>query len=180
MTGRRCVEIFETAEDAGARGAELFLAAAREALAARGRFTVALSGGSSPIPLFCRLAAEAPGAGIDWSTVHVFWADERCVPPDHAESNFRLAEDLLLSKLPAPGAVIHRIAGEEPPDEAASRYESALGASFPGEEIPVFDLIYLEWGVTVIPLPCFLVWTRSVSQDGKQLPCTWKSWRVIE
>ena len=97
------------------RGAELFLDAARESLAARGRFCVALSGGSSPGPLFRRLAEEAPRAGIDWKAVHVFWADERCVPPKHEESNFRLADELLLSKLPAPGVVIHRIAGEEPP-----------------------------------------------------------------
>ncbi len=146
MTGRRCVEIFETAEAAGARGAELFLGAARESIATRGRFSVALSGGSTPVPLFRRLAEEAPRAGIDWSAVHVFWADERCVPPEHAESNFRLAEELLLSKLPAPGAVVHRIAGEEPPDEAASRYQSDLTTSFPGEEIPVFDLLFLGVG----------------------------------
>ncbi|MDD2337293.1 MAG: 6-phosphogluconolactonase [Geobacteraceae bacterium] len=146
MTVRRCLEIFETAEAAGVSGAELFLGAAREALTARGRFTVALSGGSSPIPLFRCLAEEAPRAGIDWRAVHVFWADERCVPPEHAESNFRLAEGLFLSKLPAPGAVIHRIAGEESPDEAARRYEADLSASFPGEEIPVFDLLLLGVG----------------------------------
>jgi 6-phosphogluconolactonase len=146
VTARRDIEIFDTAGAAGTRGAELFLDAAREALAARGRFSVALSGGSSPIPLFRRLAEEAPRAGIDWRAVHVFWADERCVPPEHKESNFRLADELFLSKLPAPGAVIHRIAGEEPPDEAASHYQSDLTASFPGEEIPVFDLILLGAG----------------------------------
>ena len=146
MTGRKDIEVYATAEAAGTRGAELFLTAAREALAARGRFTVALSGGSSPIPLFCRLTAEAPGAGIDWSAVHVFWADERCVPPDHAESNFRLADELLLSKLPVPGAVIHRIRGELSPDKAASQYEADLSAFFPDEEIPVFDLLFLGVG----------------------------------
>jgi 6-phosphogluconolactonase len=146
VTGRRDVEIFETAEAAGARGAELFLDAARDALAARGRFSVALSGGSSPVPLFRCLAKEAPRAGIDWSAVHVFWADERCVPPDHPQSNFRLADELLLSKLPVPGAVIHRIPGEETPDEAARCYEAELSASFPDEEIPVFDLLLLGVG----------------------------------
>jgi 6-phosphogluconolactonase len=146
VTCRRDVEIFETAEAAGARGAELFLDAAREALAARGRFSVALSGGSSPIPLFRCLAKGAPHAGIDWNAVHVFWADERCVPPDHPESNFRLADELLLSKLPFPGAVIHRVAGELFPDEAARRYEAELSASFPDEAIPVFDLLLLGVG----------------------------------
>lgn len=146
MTSRKDIEVYATAEAAGTRGAELFLGAARDALAARGRFTLAISGGSSPIPLFCRLAAEAPGAGLDWSAVHVFWADERCVPPDHAESNFRLADEFLLSKLPAPGAVIHRIQGEQSPDKAASLYEADLSASFPDEEIPVFDLLFLGVG----------------------------------
>lgn len=146
MTGRRDIEIFDTAAAAGTRGAELFLDAAREALAARRRFSVALSGGSSPIPLFLRLAEEAPRAGIDWRAVHVFWADERCVPPEHAESNFRLADELFLSKLPAPGAVIHRVAGELPPDEAARRYEAELAALFPDEEVPVFDLLLLGVG----------------------------------
>ena len=146
MTNSKAIEIFATAEAAGARGAELFLIGAREALARRGRFSVALSGGSSPIPLFHHLAAEAPDAGIDWSAIHIFWADERSVPPDHAESNFRLADELLLSKLPAPGAVIHRIAGEMAPDEAAHRYEAELSVSFSDQEIPVFDLIFLGVG----------------------------------
>ena len=146
MTNRRAIEIFATAEAAGARGAELFLTAAREALAVRGRFSVALSGGTSPIPLFRHLAENASRAGIDWSAVDVFWVDERAVPPDHTESNFRLADELLLSTLPAPGAVIHRIAGEIAPDEAAHRYEADLSASFPDEEIPVFDLIFLGVG----------------------------------
>lgn len=146
MIDRRCIEVYETGEAVGARGAELFLAAAREALAARGRFSVALSGGSSPIPLFRHLAEKASRAGIDWRAVHVFWVDERGVPPDHAESNFRLADELLLSKLPDPGAVIHRIAGEIAPDEAAHRYEADLSASFPDEEIPVFDLLFLGVG----------------------------------
>jgi 6-phosphogluconolactonase len=146
VSGWRDSEIFASAEAAGARGAELFLNAAREALAARGRFSVALSGGSSPIPLFRRLAEEASSSGIDWSSVHVFWADERCVPPGHAESNYRLADELFLSKLPSPGAVIHRVAGELLPDEATRRYEAELFASFPDEEIPVFDLLLLGVG----------------------------------
>lgn len=146
MTGRRDVEIFRTAEAAAARGAELFLSAAREALASRGRFTVALSGGTSPAPLFRCLAARAPFAEVDWSAVHFFWVDERCVPPDHPESNFCLAQELLLSKLPAPGAVIHRVAGELLPDEAASNYETELSAVFPAEETPEFDLLILGVG----------------------------------
>ncbi len=145
IDGRR-IEIFETVEDAAAEGVKLFLETAQDALAVRGRFTVALSGGSSPVPLFRHLAEEALRAGIDWGAVHVFWADERCVPPDHSESNFRLADELLLSKLPAPGAVIHRIAGELSPDEAASRCEADLSRSFPEDEMPIFDMIFLGIG----------------------------------
>lgn len=146
MSDRREIEIYRTAEAAAARGAELFLSAAREALANRGRFTVALSGGTSPIPLFRCLAARAPFAELDWSAVHVFWVDERCVPPDNPESNFCLAQEHLLSKLPAPGAVIHRVAGELLPEEAARRYDAELSAVFPDEEIPVFDLLLLGVG----------------------------------
>jgi 6-phosphogluconolactonase len=147
VTCRGDIEIFETAEAAAAGGAELVIAAARDAIATRGRFSVALSGGSSPLPLFRHLAEVAPRCGLDWSNVHVFWADERCVPPDHPESNFRLAEELFLSKLPTPGAVIHRVAGELLPDEAARRYEAELAALFPDEEIPVFDLLLLGVGI---------------------------------
>jgi len=146
VTGRRDVDIFKTSEAAAARGAELFLATARDALATRGRFTVALSGGTTPIPLFRCLAARAPFAGVDWSAVHVFWVDERCVPPDEPESNFCLAQELFLSKLPAPGAIIHRVAGELLPEEAARRYETELSATFPAEEPPVFDLLFLGVG----------------------------------
>jgi 6-phosphogluconolactonase len=146
VIGKRNIAVFDTDEQAAAEGVKLFLDAAQDALAARGRFTVALSGGSSPVPLFRHLAEQAPCAGIDWGAVHIFWADERCVPPDHAESNFRLADQLFLSKLPAPGAVIHRIAGELSPAEAASRYEADLSRSFAEDDLPVFDMIMLGIG----------------------------------
>ncbi len=146
MSGRRVIEICASADEAAARVAELFLDAARTAQADRGSFTVALSGGTSPIPFFHRLACEASNSGVDWSAVHVFWADERCVHPDHAESNFRLADELFLSRLPTPGATVHRVPGELPPDEAARRYEEELERFFPGMEMPVFDLILLGVG----------------------------------
>lgn len=146
VIGKRNIAVFDTVEQAAAEGVKLFLEAARDALAARGRFSVALSGGSSPVPLFRHLAEQAPRAGIDWGAVHIFWADERCVPPDHAESNFRLADELFLSKLPARGLVIHRIAGELFPEEAASCYEADLSRSFAEDEIPVFDMIFLGIG----------------------------------
>lgn len=146
MNEKSSIEIARSADQVAVRGAELFLTGARHAVEERGRFTVALSGGSSPLPLFRKIAEQAPNWGVDWGAVHVFWADERCVPPDHPDSNFRMARELLLSRLPAPGAVIHRIAGELPPEESAVRYGEDLSLAFGGGELPVFDMIFLGVG----------------------------------
>lgn len=140
------VEILASAELAAKRGAELFLSSARSALTTRGRFTAALSGGTTPIPFFRRLAQEAPGSGISWEKVHLFQSDERCVPPDHPESNFRLIREHLLACLPAPGPVVHRIPGELPPEEAARACEANLAREFPGQGMPRFDMIWLGAG----------------------------------
>jgi 6-phosphogluconolactonase len=144
--GRLRIEICPSVDLVAARGAELFLEGARRAILHRGRFTVALSGGSSPAPLFRRIAENASGSGIDWGKAHVFWVDERCVPPDHAESNYRLAREQLLDLLPSVNAVIHRIPGELSPREAARCYEEDLARSFPGESVPLFDQIWLGLG----------------------------------
>jgi 6-phosphogluconolactonase len=140
------IEVFPETASVGERGAELFLSEARRAILEKGRFTVALSGGASPIPLFRSLAEKAPFSGIQWGKAHVFWADERCVPPDHGESNYRLARELFLDMLPPPGVVIHRIPGELPPRDGARRYEEELARAFPGESVPVFDQIWLGLG----------------------------------
>jgi len=146
MDEKRAIEIAKSVDQVAVRGAELFLEAALRSIEDRGRFTVALSGGSSPLPLFRKIAEQATHWGIDWGAAHVFWADERCVPPDHPDSNFRMAQELLLSRLPAPGAVIHRIAGELPPKDSAIRYEEDLSLTFGGNELPVFDMIFLGVG----------------------------------
>lgn len=146
MDEKHGIEIWPSVDLAAVRGAELFLEGARRAMDERGRFTVAVSGGSSPAPLFRRIAEQAPASGIDWGAVHIFWADERCVPPDHQDSNFRMAYELLLSRLPAPGPVVHRIAGELPPHEAALRYEEELSRTFTDGGLPVFDMIFLGVG----------------------------------
>ncbi len=146
MDEKRAIEIAKSVDQAAVRGAELFLEAALRAIDERGRFTVALSGGASPQPLFRTIAEQAPNWVIDWGAAHVFWVDERCVPPDHPDSNFRMARELLLSRLPAPGAVIHRIAGELPPKDSAIRYEEDLSLAFGDDELPVFDMIFLGVG----------------------------------
>jgi 6-phosphogluconolactonase len=140
------IKIEPTIEALAGKGAEIFVTAARSAIAKRGRFTAALSGGSSPAPLFRRLGEIFAATGIDTQTVHIFWADERCVPPGNEESNFRLANELFLSRLPPPGPAVHRIKGELGPDEAARAYEIELAEMFPGEPVPEMDLILLGIG----------------------------------
>ena len=125
-------------------GAAAFIAGiAAESIAARGRFTIALAGGSTPRPIYARLAAADP---IDWGKVHVFFSDERCVPPDDAASNHRMAREALLDHVPLPPANIHRMHGEEDPALAAFAYEQELQAVFGAGPVPAFDLICLGLG----------------------------------
>ncbi|MFN3596308.1 MAG: 6-phosphogluconolactonase [Rubricoccaceae bacterium] len=115
--------------------------ALREALAARGEATLCLTGGSTPGPAYEALAR----ADLDWTRVHLFWGDERAVPPEHAESNFRLAREALLDRLPdAARPAVHRIEGERGAAEAAARYDALLGAHFGGP--PAFDVLHLGMG----------------------------------
>jgi 6-phosphogluconolactonase len=129
--------------------AQAVAGAAEEAVRLRGRFTLALSGGSTPRRLYARLASPPFRSRIDWARVHVFWGDERCVPPDHPDSNYRLAYESLLSKVPIPPERIYRMRGEDPdPERAAEDYARELRRAFslkPGE-LPRFDLILLGLG----------------------------------
>ena len=103
-----------------------FVAAAGDAIAARGQFVVALSGGSTPRGTYLRLGTEALVSKVMWSRVQVVWGDERCVPPHHVESNYRMARETLLDRVPIPAANVHRIHGEDDPATAAGVYEAAL------------------------------------------------------
>ncbi len=105
---------------------QLFQVQARRALAERGRFRVALSGGQTPIPFFHRLPQSDEVATLDWSSVDIFWTDERCVPPSDPQSNYGTAWKEGLSALPIPAHCIHRIQAERPPADAAERYEKDL------------------------------------------------------
>jgi 6-phosphogluconolactonase len=162
VTGGRVVEVLESPEAAGERGADLFAAAAREDVSSEGRFTAALSGGSTPVHLFQSLANAS---GIDWAKVHLFWADERCVPPDHPDCNYRLARELLLSRLPAPGPEIHRVRGELAPEEAARDYEADLALAFPDQIIPRFHLICLGLGIDGHTASLFPGFNPALSSD---------------
>ena len=129
---------------------ELFQAAAREfasraefSVKDHGRFCVALSGGSTPKGLFTLLATDTAYANIPWDNIFLFWGDERHVPPDHADSNYRMTQESLLSKVSIPPANVFRIKAEaENADAAAVEYEQTLKVCFglrPGE-LPRFDL----------------------------------------
>ena len=106
--------------------AERLVSRAAAAIGASGRFTVALSGGSTPKALYELLATPRYAPRIDWSRVHVFWGDERCVPPDDPASNYRMTREALLDRVPVLPPNVHRIRGEDPPTAAAAAYEEDL------------------------------------------------------
>jgi 6-phosphogluconolactonase len=137
-------------EAASAAAAQRFVALAAEAMRTRRRFTVALAGGSTPQSLYARLADD-PGLrhAVQWDAVHFFWGDERHVPPNDAQSNFKMAYDAMLSKLHVGAQQVHRIRGElADAAAAASDYEQTLRAFFdtPPGRVPRFDLVLLGLG----------------------------------
>ena len=123
-----------------------FVAAAGDAISSRGQFIVALSGGSTPRDTYRQLATEALVSRVTWSRVQVLWGDERCVPPDHAESNYRMARETLLDRVPVPAANVHRIHGEDDPATAAGVYEATLRALLRTPAGARIDLVLLGLG----------------------------------
>ncbi|MCL4876744.1 MAG: 6-phosphogluconolactonase [Anaerolineae bacterium] len=126
--------------------ADYFVNLSRAATQRGDRFSVALSGGSTPESLYALLATEAYASRVDWPMVHLFWGDERCVPPDHIDSNYRMAQHAFIKSVPIPVENVHRIPAERPPEEAARLYERELRQFFGGMEWPRFDLILLGIG----------------------------------
>lgn len=139
------LRIFDEEGEAGREAALALVRAARAAAAGGRPFAVALTGGSSPATTFRSLASPPLREQVPWDSVHLFWGDERCVPPGHPRSNFGMANRLLISAVPIPAANVHRIRGELHPREAADRYADEL-ASFFGASTPRFDLIHLGMG----------------------------------
>lgn len=123
---------------------------AEQAIAARGVARIAISGGSTPQATFALLAdpAQPWRTRINWSKLDLWWVDERCVPPDHPDSNYGMTRKAMLDHVPLTPAQIHRIQGELEPEAAAARYESELRNSFrlEGAELPRFDVIQLGMG----------------------------------
>lgn len=120
------IECFPTTEALMAGAAERFVSVAAQAINESGRFVVALAGGSTPRRLYELLATSAYAPRVEWSRAHLFWGDERCVPPDDPGSNYRMAREALLSRVPLPEANVHRVRGEDAPARAAAAYEREL------------------------------------------------------
>ena len=138
--------IFKDLEELSRDAADLFIEQAATAITERGRFLVALNGGGTPTRLFQLLATDYREK-VDWSKVHVFWGDERCVPPQVDGSSFGQAKEAFLDPVSIPVENIHRVKGELEPVEAAKEYALVLKefASSPFE-FPRFDLVYLGMG----------------------------------
>jgi 6-phosphogluconolactonase len=136
------LDVFPSTAALAEAAAGSFVTRAQQAISAKGQFNVALTGGTTPRDTYRLLATELYAARIDWSRVHIFWGDERCVPPDHEASNYRMAREALLDHVPIPQSNVHRMHGEAEPDAAAFEYERLID-EIVGER---FDLIQLGMG----------------------------------
>jgi len=139
-----CPDLLELSRGA----ATLVVKQARQAVAERGTFTLALSGGKTPLGLYEMLGQPPYVSQMPWAHTYFFWGDERCVPPDHPQSNFGAAHATMLSKAPIPTDNIFRMRGELPPVEGAEAYQLLLKEFFvrPHAEFPSIDLILLGMG----------------------------------
>jgi len=149
--GAREIQVVATPEELAYVAAETVVLRAADAIRDHGRFIVALSGGSTPDSLFHLLATSAFASRIDWQHVHVCWGDERCISPRDARSNYRMACDAFLERVPIPTAHVHRMRGEDAPQAAAAAYEAELRELFNvhaphDDDFPAFDLILLGLG----------------------------------
>lgn len=143
------IMVVANSDELSLRAADEFVRLAGEATQAREFFTVVLSGGSTPQGLYKMLARDQYRERIPWSRVCLFWGDERCVSPDHPTSNYHMARESLLDKVPIPEENVHRMPAEqEDHDCAAAGYEQTIKAFFhlKPKELPCFDLILLGMG----------------------------------
>jgi 6-phosphogluconolactonase len=145
---KREIVISKNAESLTQAAAEEILEIGNTAIQAHGRFSIALSGGTTPRAVYTLLATEPFKSKINWNKVHVFWSDERSVIPSHPDSNYRMAKEALLSKINIPEENIHRVTSEEDALLASGAYEEELNDFFHllSGDLPVFDLIMLGLG----------------------------------
>jgi 6-phosphogluconolactonase len=147
------VQVFPDPASVARAVAERVAEAAALSADTSGRFTIALSGGSTPRSTYERLASGDLAERVPWEAFHVFWGDDRCVPPDDPDSDYRMAKEAMLDHVPIPSGRVHRIRGEDPPEQAARDYEQLLRRSFgvpggppPRQDGSRFDLVLLGMG----------------------------------
>ena len=140
------IQVLETPEQVAQAAAERFMAHAQDAIVDHGLFSVSLAGGNTPRRMYEVLGAESFRTHVDWSQVHLFFGDERCVPPDHPDSNFHMAKHTLISRVSIPLQNVHPIRGDGDPIKNAQLYEAELKLFFPERPWPRFDLVLLGMG----------------------------------
>ena len=150
QTKNREIHIVENREAVSRTAAEMMVSLALKRVKSKESFAVALSGGSTPKNMFAMLANDAAlRSQMPWDRVHFFWGDERHVPPDHTDSNYRMTNEAMLSRVPVPPENIHRIRAENPDaGKAAEDYEQELRGFFKleTEQLPPFDCVFLGMG----------------------------------
>ena len=139
------IHIYPDLKSLSQAAARLWTDRAQEAIQIHGRFVAAISGGSTPRRTYAILGQQAFRRAVDWSRVHIFWADERCVPPDDPRQNAGMARSLWLDKTAIPAAQVHSLDCQGDPARAARDYEQTLRAFF-APHPPQFDLVYLGLG----------------------------------
>lgn len=140
------IRIFKDTEELSRAAADLFIEQAAGPFVERDRFLVALNGGNTPVRLFQLLATDHRDQ-VDWSKLHIFWGDERCVPPDDPGSSYGQTREVLLSRVPIPDSNVHRVRGELEPMPASEDYARVLKHfAEDGFQWPRFDLVYLGMG----------------------------------
>jgi len=140
------VRVDDDAESVARAVAEAFVEKGRAAINRSGCFSVVLAGGSTPKRVYELLAGGDFRPTLDWRKVHFFFGDERCMPPDHPDSNYRMANEAMLRHLDVSLQLVHRMEGEREPHESARRYEDDLHAFFGDATWPEFDLMLLGMG----------------------------------
>ncbi|MGA2811663.1 MAG: 6-phosphogluconolactonase [Candidatus Acidiferrum sp.] len=175
VSQNREIQILPDAAAIAKRASEIFLESAKSAVAARGVFNVALSGGSTPKALNILLAAEPLRSQVPWSQLRIFFGDERHAGPGDPDSNYRMTNETLFSKAPLKPEQIHRIMGEYPDTEnAAEEYEVLLRTQFHLEagQLPRFDLMFLGMGDEGHTLSLF-PGTKALHDNGRLVMHNW-------
>jgi 6-phosphogluconolactonase len=145
MEQKNNIRIFDNGDQLTAATAEFIVSAAENAIEARGRFVISLSGGHTPEHLYTLLSKPPYRSQINWDKTVVFWGDERCVPSTDKDNNARMAKSLLLDNIEMPSSNIYPVPVDLEPADAADKYEQSIKDFFTGEA-PIFDLILLGLG----------------------------------